>query len=268
MKGFFSSLLSLALTLAVLGGVIALDRAIPPGENDYVVREFNGQTYLCFDVPYTGSRDTVVGCIVYPTFLMLDSVWEIRDKIRDHSFTDEEYHTIRAFFPYDEYGVPILDLDDLREANLPDGFESVRLEWYGKFYEYSGWIKEDGKYTVVLSLYYRSSKDMERYYDYYQTGYDNDYFTLTGTSYEEERDADVRYYLRADGSETTDKVVHYRLPDGTYAEERYYGTAAIERAVPSEVFLYHVSDDINYYVYMYGLTERPSVEWLSEIYLK
>ena len=150
MKGFFSSLLSLALTLAVLGGVIVLDRAIPPGENDYVVREFNGQTYLCFDVPYTGSRDPVVGCVVYPTYLILDSVWEIRDKVRYHSFTDEEFHTIRAFFPYDEYGVRILDLNDLREANLPDGFENVRLNWGGEYYAYVGRKKTDREFGIYL----------------------------------------------------------------------------------------------------------------------
>ena len=263
MKTFRRSLLSLAIMLAFLFVFIALDRNVGSSKEDYVVRKIDGQTYMIFDVPYTGSREPMVGCILYPTFLSFETVQDLARAIRDHAFTEDQFFTIRAFFPYDEIGVRILDPAQLREVTAPAGFRVPRVEWSGESIQYYGETDETNEGNVRrFSLSLCSPETMKAALSAFAT-------PVSAAAHEREadRNADVYYYSANSGSY---RETRYKIGPDTFVIELRRQTYSryptfTYLSVQQSVRLYKILDDgSGFMVEIYGLTERPSVEWLSQ----
>ena len=261
MRRFWLSLLSLAIMLVLLGGLIALDQTVFVSATDYIIRQINGQTYMVFDVPYTGSRETMVGCIVYPSGFLLDSVQELARSIQDHSFTDDQFHTIRAFFPYDEIGVKILNPALLRDVKAPVEFTTLRVEWRGNSYSHLGATEETSEGANRFWLFFLSPDEIRTAFSAFTTPVHTAIHRR-----EADRDADVFYDFSF-----TQKEIRYRIGTDSCVIEKYqqlptgHGNLQSEEFTLLEVILYKIlNDGSGFCVEIYGLSERPSMEWLSQ----
>ena len=205
------------------------------------------------------SSDTVNGgCLVdnndEPASLAFTSVSELKEKILSYALTAEELEQIATFERDGEGRIPLWNMSRVCEPALPSGVNYSRGELFGANFRLILQTAdgEEGIYCNVNPDAYRETLGYERLLidesmRVYQT---------------EDRNATV---IENKGLLGTVRRYMYEISGDsvTYTVGEIYYDVEENSTVPDSVYIYMETDYECYYVEWYGLTERPSVEWLT-----
>jgi hypothetical protein len=191
-----------------------------------------------------------------PKPLKFSSVSEIKNKILNYELTREEVMLLAALEQDAEGRISLWNVSRACEPALPEGVSYSRGELYGSYFR----------------LLLETADGAEGFYgnvapdDYQETlGYER---LLTDESMRvyqtEDRNATV---IENEGLFGLVRRYLYEISDDpfTYMVGEMYYDVENNSTVPDSVYVYIETDYECYYVEWYGLTERPSVEWLTYI---
>lgn len=225
-------------------------RASPEPNYDYSLSVVDGRNYLNFDGDGGGGYEVnpeLVGIVYF------DTVDEMVTAIRTNSLSSWQCEIIRSVFPRDENGIRIIDVDHVYDAVLPDGLFFNYVGWEGPSYVFD--LSDQD--SVRGSLRVLTKEDYAEVYAYeYETFFDRANLTVISREHDAERDAEVVLYETPSG---TYQTIRYTLPNGVTAVEHYHAP----EGTPLAVHMFGETGTAAFYATLYGLTEPPSVEWLS-----
>ena len=229
-----------------------------PADN-YYLSVVSGQYYL----HYTKERSNIGNCLGSLLFGSLD---ELIDKIRNNRFEEREHNVIRTAFRRDENGVLLFDLDHPFYPVLPHGMVVNAVGWDGLTYSFS--ISEaGGDGSGMFAYLHVLPRDvyLQTFEREYETLLDREQITVTSRTRTEDRNAEVVLFSTSSADQ---QLIRYTLPNGVIVDERYVlksNTSLLKASelIPQRIHLYYESERCCFTVSFFGLTERPSVEWLS-----
>ena len=234
------------------GSALGTDQwAVDDPNNDYSLSVVDGRNYLNFDGG-NASYSSIKGTVYFET------VDAMVTAIRTNSLSPDQCETIRNSFPQDENGIRIVDLDHVFDAALPDELISRGVVWEGPSYAF----EFDDENSVFGNLRVLTKEDYETLYaDQYTAFFDRAGITVLSRGNVADRNAEAVLYESPDG---TLRAIRYALANGVTVVETYFAPGGTSSAIPVTVELYGETDAAAFYATLYELTERPSVEWLSQ----
>ena len=229
-----------------------------PADN-YYLSVVSGQYYL----HYTKERSNILNDLGSLSFGSLD---ELIDKIRNNRFEEREHNVIRTAFRRDENGVLLFDLDHPFYPVLPHGMVVNEVGWNGLTYSFG--ISEaggDGSGTFAYLHVLPRDVDSQTFEREYETLLDREQITVTSRTRTEDRNAEIVLFSTSSADQ---QRIRYTLPNGVIVDEQYVlksYTSLLKASalIPQMIHLYYESERCCFTVSIFGLTERPSVEWLS-----
>ena len=227
-----------------------------PADN-YYLSVVSGQYYL----HYTKERSNILNDLGSLSFGSLD---ELIDKIRNNRFEEREHNVIRTAFRRDENGVLLFDLDHPFYPVLPSGVQTTGVEWAGQGYSYSLSAVSGDRSFGYLHVLPRQSY-LATFQREYEALFDRPQITVTARTRTEDRNAEIVLFSTSSADQ---QRIRYTLPNGVIVDEQYVlksYTSLLKASalIPQMIHLYYESERCCFTVSIFGLTERPSVEWLS-----
>ena len=222
---------------------------------DYSLSVVDGRNYLNFD----GGNGALYGAAGSVHFQTVDAMLTA---IRTNAFSAADCEVIRATFPRNENGILVIDLDCVYDAVLPDVLTVGAVIWEGPSYsfEFSDRVSAEGYLRVLAPEDYATL-----YANGYETFFDRAGITVLSRENVADRNAEVVLYETADG---TFRAIRYVLANGATVAETYLVEGGIPFDVPETVDLYGADGSAAFFAHIAGLTERPSVGWLSQFGLR
>ena len=226
----------------------------------YSLSVVDGRTYLNFDGGNAASS-SIKGTVYFNT------VDEMVTAIRTNSLSPAQCETIRNSFPRDGNGFRIIDLDHVCDAALPDELISRGVIWEGPSYLFP--FDDENNVTGYLNVL--SPEDYATVFaKEYAEFFNREQITVTSRYHTEERNAEIILYSTDSADQ---KRIRYTLPNGVTVDEKYVltsrsGLLETSPTVPAFIWLYYESESFCFTGEIYGLTERPTVEWLSKFGLQ
>lgn len=221
----------------------------------YYVSLVDGRNYLNFDGG-NAANYPITGNVSFHT------VDEMVATIRSNSLSAVQCEIIRNSFPQNGNGFLVIDLDHVYNATLPDELTVRGVDWEGPSYCFD-FDDEDGVSGILRVL---AKEDYATVFaDGYETFFERTGITVLSRENVAERNAEVILYETADG---TYRAIRYALANGATVVETYSAPGGTPLAVPDTVELYGETEAAAFYAKLYGLTERPTVEWLSKFGLQ
>lgn len=255
--------------LAITGALLCGCQSKYAVENDrYAIYRENGKYYMsiyCDLSAPTGGEPGEYESIALspPTFA---SLADMKQRIVSGGLSDSELYvlskngSVRTF--------EICNLWDLQDIALPQGLSYDRILWYGSYYTFE--IPTGGISVTVCG-----KKDYDRLFaDNYTEEINHESRSVFSDTVVPDRDARAIQYMTDAG---ICKDLCYTIhPDHGKATvlERYtlelFDTDPPQgsETVPERVWMFSEGKDRSLIVSAYGLTERPSAEWLSAFKLK
>lgn len=224
----------------------------------YEIKEIDGDWYLIVDeeLRYEHPKDM---CGIYDCSLYFGSLEEMRSDLLLGNLTDRELQHLGMFTRDEEGKARICDLDNLWECAYPESLDvgSVSLKNSRYIFALIGDHLESAIFYLYPQDQWHESVEFYANYDQY------DRVEHCGKDTEEDRNAIVFVY-KLNKEETERKLVVYTISeeDKTLHVYEWYDLAESSE-VPSDVEIYGEHHGDYFYVSIDGLTERPSVEWLS-----
>ena len=162
--------------------------------------------------------------------------------------------------------IEICNLENLYECVMPSGMKLKNVVWRGDSY-YFNFTSE-----TVWGAIYCCDEDAVQTEMVYKDFLSNPLVTITKQEVIEERAAEVYYYTT---SVAELKAICYEIHEGEkhmLVQETYVlgGDCDLEKSstVPLRIQFWGTDNSGWFYGGLHGLTERPSVEWLSQFGLK
>ena len=218
----------------------------------FTLSTVGGRVYLNFDEG-NDPIDPHFGCLDFPSLDALVAA------IRANDLFDVQCETIRTIFPRDENGIRIIDVDHVCDPLLPDDLFVGCVDWEGPSYAF----EFDGRNVVSGILRVLTKEDYATVFaDEYETFFDRETITVLSRENVAERNAEVVRYRTSTGEDY--QAIRYALANGVKVVEFYRVQKGTPLAIPEKVALYGESGDAAFQAQLYDLTERPSVEWLSQ----
>ena len=218
----------------------------------FTLSKVDGQFYLNFD---EGNDPTDAIPPVVSPYPSLDALIAA---IRANDLSDRECEFIRTYFPKNGNGILIFDPDQVFDAVLPNEMTVGGVVWEGPAYTFEF---DDGQ-SVSGNLRILTPKDYAKVFaSEYEHFFDRQESVLSRENVAD-RDAEVVFYRTVTGN--TFQAVLYTLPNGVFVFENYSAPEGSPEAVPVWVALFGDCGDAAFQAMLFELTERPSVEWLSQ----
>jgi hypothetical protein len=203
-----------------------------------------------------------VEAIEYPIF---SSYEEMVRRIKNGNFSEREAQMIKRWFPKDKNGsIRIFDVDAMYVPTLPEDSTVSEIYWKGTGYTVIA-LHEDGAYRSTISLFPGA---YQSYYDRYITNFDETYNgDIWGVETNQERNATI-FYL--EGEKYLDKFLYYVIQHGetkievleSIACERTKDGNVEDGTVPDWVRIWVTDGTVQYHVFTYLPSQRPSMEWI------
>ena len=153
--------------------------------------------------------------------------------------------------------VYVFDIDDLHEATYPSDLD-MSVRFHGGYYSWSTNNDDDSlgaSFMLSSEEEFTSIRDLENTLS----------AEITSVTTTEDRDATIIDYICFDGDVI--KAITYTIETDEktlVVVERHYIEYEDKSQKPYEVDIYGHQADEYFYVRLYNLTERPSIEWLSQ----
>ena len=230
--------------------------------HDYHLTKEDGHYYIQYDVAPNANRP-VLPHYPAPNY-PFRSVKEMKDTIINGSFTQEQHDYLIEAMSNSNGSVYVFDIDNLYEATYPSDLD-MTLYFHGSSYSWRTNTDDDDSLGVSLSLtseeIFASNRDLEDSLRSY-----NEVTSVTST---EDRDATIIDYIRFDGDVIKAIIYTIETDEKTLViVEEHYIEYENKSQNPYQVAIYGHQADEYFYVRLYNLTERPSVEWLSQFGIK
>lgn len=217
-----------------------------------------------------GAPSSIDTCssLLFPSF---SSVAEMRQSIITGSYTEGEYgvlymNALTSSSDNEDGTIEICDLNKLHDCTMPADMDTKYISWYGDYYAFA-LTGETSEWGAIIY------GDTEGYTDTFNEEYmdflSNPNVTVTKQEQIEDRAATV-YYGFTDIAELKD--ICYEIREGDkhiFVREKYLLDADHDlmkksSTVPSSIDVWGTDGDEYFYGSFFHLSERPSVEWLSE----
>ena len=249
------------IVIGMLGGCTERNTVIPMGSIDksYQMIEENGDLYLDMDEVVSVETTDNVNSIMKPHLLYFDSLDEMINDFNTGNLNEEELAEL-SYFPKDEQGrVKVYSKDDLYIPIVPVPIEIKTVLLYPDGISYL--LKSGGKYNHIMQLitqeyYLKRVSDEKNILDRLT-------IPVHSVEYDEERNATVIHLTDLIGTEK--KYSYYEVEGrnkALYIKERYILSES--KDIPECIWIWGVDGDTYFSVTLNSLTERPSVEWLSQ----
>lgn len=239
---------------------------------DYDVTVIDGKCYLNFTAG-NEAETTVQGDLAFGgdhTYLIFSSLAEMKQKLQENTLTATEINTVKAYFQRNETGFEICNVANLMTTVLPDGWCNTRVDLLGATYRIgvSGGLSNPHlSELMTLSKHNRWNEVYEDEMALIQTKTNVNHTTETFDGIP----CEVYTYTT---STSTLKDVFLTIPgeDGKadmnvlliYVLDTIYpDKLTVSETIPTHLYMYGEAYSTYYYYTLLGLTEAPTVEWLS-----
>ena len=222
----------------------------------FTLSKVDGRNYLNFDGG-NASYSSIKGIVYFET------VDAMVTAIRTNSLSPAQCETIRNSFPRDENGIRIIDVDHVCDPLLPDELTVRGVDWEGPSYLFP--FDDENNVTGYLNVL--SPEDYATVFaKEYAEFFNREQITVTSRRRTGDRNAEVVLFSTSSADQ---KRIRYTLPNGVIVDEQYVlksNTPLLETSetIPQKILLYHEGEECCFTAVIFGLTERPSVEWLSQ----
>lgn len=227
----------------------------------YSICEKDGNHILVPNSPIT--YDTT--CCSYLNLPNFTSIAEMRHGIIAGPLSESELASLAYKASNTEGEIVICDPDELYECTTPEEFDLEYISWYGRYYAFqlTGETSDGGVTCFDQETY---SKDFQYNYQDFLT---NSLITVTEQTNTPDRSATV-YYCKTRVAKL--KYICYEISVGNkkmYVQEEYLlesqnSDYPVSDHIPSSIQFWGTENGVYFYGYLYDLTERPSVQWLSQ----
>lgn len=236
--------------------------------NEYVLNYEGDKCFMSFAGERKVEKNDLLESRIFG--IPFKSLEELRDTIINSKFTDSQLNIIRMdFVDKDTKKIQICNPNKLYQAVYPEKFEVTMFIWEGLTYS---WILDSEE--SYLSMSYITKEDFDSLYkqDISEIG---ELATVTKTEKIDDRNSNVSYYTTVAGEF---KRVCYKLEQGEktlYVAETYYLKGYTDYIknnvlldVPKSITILGKQNNEYFRVYLSGVEQRPSIEYLFEFGLK
>jgi hypothetical protein len=239
---------------------------------DYDVTVIDGKCYLNF-TDGNEAETTAQGDLVFGgdhTYLIFSSLAEMKQKLQENTLTATEINTVKAYFQRNETGFEICNVANLMTTVLPDGWCNTRVDLLGATYRIGVDGGESNPHLSGIMRLSESSQWDKMYADELELIQSKtDVSHTTGTF--DGIPCEVYTYMT---STSTLKDVFLTIPgeDGKadmnvlliYVLDTIYpDKLTVSETISTHLYMYGETYSTYYDYTLLGLTEAPTVEWLS-----
>lgn len=230
----------------------------------YSITVEDGQYYLTptTDLSSVDARQA----LIYPKF---STVSEMRQGIISGSFTEENLYALSRSSANADGTIDICDLDDLYECTVPSELGTKNIVWCGKYY-YFNLINISGRSVWGSIRCCDEDTFINNFSKEYMGFLSNPNATLTRQEEIDERSATIYYTTTATNAKL--KYICYEIQEGDkhiFIQEEYlleieHDLLKTSSTVPLSISYWGTDGSGHFYGHLHDLSERPSVEWLSQ----
>lgn len=258
------ALLTVFLTLAGCGKQSLNTRVITSNEDYSIVTDGDGY-YLVFDENSENAND-ITASEVAPT-LSFKSIVEMKEKVLGGQLSEEEISILGQFAKNDADKIKVCDFNNLFDAVIPKNAAVKEVNWSGgeRYVFDIDFADMEGN----ASLRVHTEESYQSVFETYHTGLSNN-GNLHITEIEDRNATEYSYTTATAKCKTVSYVLHSNgfelLVDETYVLEindDLKNLISTSETVPVDIRILGTNENGWFEVYLYSLTERPSVEWLS-----
>ena len=232
--------------------------------NIYSIEEGkDGEYVMNFHDPADFSNSYVQGSERPPQFIF-NSLAHMKQTIENGTFSAKQQRDIQKFFGKRSGTVRICNINGLFDARLPENCVSSTVHWYGSTYSIDF---GDGTVYGTVNLSKEAGVKWEEE-SWGNRTKENSAISIISEETEASRNASVIVFDAVTVGQRW-KEIRYNYSSGDtnmVILERYLCSAS--ETVPQAIYLWGQSSGEYFTVYLYGLTERPSYEWITAFGLK
>lgn len=238
---------------------------------DYDVTVIDGKCYLNFTAG-NEAETTVQGGLAFggDTYLIFSSLAEMKQKLLENQFTEAEINTVKTCFPRNENGFEICNVANLMTTVLPDEWLNKRVDLLGATYRIGvggGLSNPHLSGLMTLSKHNRWNEVYEDEMALIQTktnvnhtsetfdGIPCEVYTYTTST---STLKDVFLTIPGEDGKADINVLLIYVLDTIYPDK-----LTVSETIPTHLYMYGEAYSTYYYYTLLGLTEAPTVEWLS-----
>ena len=232
--------------------------------HDYHLTKEDGHYYIQYDIAPNANKQHFIEYFApnYP----FRSVKEMKDTIINGSFTQEQHDYLIKALSNINGRVYVFDIDDLHEATYPTDLD-MTLYFHGGSYSWR--TNKDDDDSLSVSMYFTSEEIFASNRDLEDSLRSSKNTEVTSVTTTEDRDATIIDYIRFNGDVIKAIIYTIETDEKTLViVEEHYIEYEDKSQKPYEVTIYGHEADEYFSVRLYNLTERPSVEWLSQFGIK
>ena len=241
---------------------------------DYEVKVVDGKCYLNFtdgNEAETNSDSSNGGnmSMINVNFIRFDSLAEMKQKLVNNDLTDEQKNIVKSKFTLSENGFEICNVQELIQPAVPAGISMSSVFLYGDNYTFD-FIENVANPKLSALMTFGNTGKWERnlnqwmeiieknQLDSHETdtvdGIITETYVYTTSSAQLKR-----VFLTIpgeDGQAATHIMIKYILQADS-------NLLTVSDTVPAEIFVFGEKNGIPFDYLIHGLTEAPTVEWLS-----
>ena len=231
-------------------------------EDKYYLNFSDGNT-----IEYTGEDSYESANINFAT------INDFKSTIISNSYTNDQIYNIKKVFRKDSNGIKICDLNTFYAPIMPKDSEILSVGWSGERY---GYIISDLKKTYISLMYEidESYNEIIAYEieDFYSRPTVNR--TKIITEVKDNIEYTINYYTTKYGEF---KNIEYQLisEEGIKytIKEQYWlshidSSLSVSEDIPKSIYIFGKGEDLYFYCFMSGLTEKPSLQKILSYGLK
>ena len=237
---------------------------------DYTVSVINGVYYLKFtEENGEGDESGANGdnaIIADQSFLAFSSIDQMKQAFREGLLTEKQLKTIQTKFTVTDWGYELCNFEEMLCPKAPEGVVVDAVYLYGLNYNFN--VRGAGELTA--GVYLGDAGKYERQYDSFMEIISNHQLdshtteTRDGVAYETyvitTNVAQIKYVfmtIPAEGKATPTRVImRFLLQSQTQPDE-------VSDTVPRAVYIYGEENGMPYDYLIHGVSEAPTIEWLS-----
>ena len=241
---------------------------------DYEVTVLDGKCYLNFTDgnEFETNSDSSNGgnmSMVNIDYIRFDSLAEMKQKLMNNELTDEQKDIIKAKFTLSENGFEICNVQELIQPVVPSEISIASVFLYGEDYTFD-LVENTANPKLSAGMYFGDAGKWERNLNQWMEIIEKNQLdshetdTVDGITTETyvytTKSAQLkRVFLTIpgeDGQAATHIMIKYILQADS-------SLLTVSDTVPAEIFIFGEKNGIPFDYLIHGLTEAPTVEWLS-----
>ncbi len=241
---------------------------------DYEVSVIDGKCYLNFTdgneaETNSGSSNGDNMSMINLNFIRFDSLAEMKQKLVNNDLTDEQKNIVKTKFTLSENGFKICNVQELIQPVVPAGISMGSVFLYGEYYTFDFIESVPNPKMTAYMTFGNTSKwehSLNQWMEIIEKNQLDSHETdtvdgiTTETYVYTTKSAQLKRVFMtlpgADGQADTHIMIEYILQADS-------SLLAVSDTVPAEIWIFGEKNCVHFDYLIQGLTEAPTVEWLS-----